>query len=151
MFHSKHMNNRINHLHERALRIAYNDYSSSFQSLLEKDNSVTIHYRNIQLLAIEMFKLKNGIAPQIMQDLFPLRETKYSMRNCNIFETSNVNTVYHGTETLSFREPKIWSLVPLDLQNCPSLDIFKKQIKKWKPVGCDCRICKGFIQGVGFI
>ena len=47
MFHSKHMNNRINHLHERALRIAYNDYLSSFQSLLEKDKSVTIHYRNI--------------------------------------------------------------------------------------------------------
>ena len=129
MFHSKHMNDRINHLHERALRIAYNDYISTFQSLLDRDKSVTIHYRNIQLLAIEMFKLKNGLAPKIMQNLFPLRENQYSLRYCNIFETSNVKTVYHGTETLSFRGPKIWSLVPIDLQNCPSLHIFKIQIK----------------------
>ena len=98
-----------------------------------------------------MFKLKNGLAPKIMQDLFPLRENQYNLRNCNIFETSNVKTVYHGTETLSFRGPKILSLVPPDLQNCPSLHIFKKQVKKWKPEGCDCRICTKFIQGAGFI
>ena len=36
-----------------ALRIVYQDNASSFTVLLEKDNSTTIHNRNIQLLATE--------------------------------------------------------------------------------------------------
>ena len=51
MFHSRNLNNEINRIHERASRITYNDKSPSFQKLLEKDNSVTIHHRNIKTLA----------------------------------------------------------------------------------------------------
>ena len=56
MFHSRKMNNKINRLHERALRIAYKDFCSSFATLLEKDRSVTIHEKNLQLLMTEIFK-----------------------------------------------------------------------------------------------
>ena len=70
MFCGRNLNNRINHLHERSLRIVYNDYESSFQELLELDNSVSIHHRNIRLLAIELFKVKNGLSNQIMSELF---------------------------------------------------------------------------------
>ena len=69
MFHSKDLNNKINSLHERTLRIAYRD-RSSFQDLLRKDNEVFIHHRNIQALATEMFKVKNNIALEIMKELF---------------------------------------------------------------------------------
>ena len=62
MFHSRGLHNKINSLHERALRITYGDGSSSFEDLLKKDNSVSIHHRNIQALATEMFKVKNNIA-----------------------------------------------------------------------------------------
>ena len=54
MCHSRALNNKINRLHERCLRIIYNDKTSTFKELLEKDNSVTIHYRNIPALATEM-------------------------------------------------------------------------------------------------
>ena len=63
MFHSRKLNSRVNKLHERALRIVYQDYASSFTELLEKDNSTTIHNRNIQLLATELFKVKNELLP----------------------------------------------------------------------------------------
>ena len=56
MFCGRNLNNRINHLHERSLRIVYNDYESSFQELLELDNSVSNHHRNIRLLAIDYLK-----------------------------------------------------------------------------------------------
>ena len=52
MIHKRGFNNKINHIHERALRIVYNDYS--FEDLLNKDKSVTIHERNLQQLAIEI-------------------------------------------------------------------------------------------------
>ena len=57
MCHSRTNNRKINRLHERCLRIIYNDKQSSFIKLLEKDNSVSIHQRNLQILAIEMFKV----------------------------------------------------------------------------------------------
>ena len=56
MFHSRRLNNKINSIHERALKITYQDNTSTFQELLNKDNSVSIHHRNLQFLATEMFK-----------------------------------------------------------------------------------------------
>ena len=56
MFHSREVNNKINHLHERALRIIYNNNISTFEELLEKDGLYSIYHKNIQSLAIELFK-----------------------------------------------------------------------------------------------
>ena len=52
MLHSRGLNNKINRIHERALRIEYNDKSSSYSELLTKDRSVTIHHRNIRALSV---------------------------------------------------------------------------------------------------
>ena len=70
IFHSKGLNNKINSLHERALRIRYGYSSSSFQDLLKKVNSASIHYTNMQALATEMVKVKNDILPKIMKEVF---------------------------------------------------------------------------------
>ena len=58
MCHSRSLNNKVSHIHERALRIVYQDFQSSFPALLVKDNSFTIHQNNLQLLAVEIFKVK---------------------------------------------------------------------------------------------
>ena len=65
MFHNRTLNNKINKLHERALSLVYKDITLSFQDMLDLDNSVTIHHRNIQKLAIEMFKIKNDLSPML--------------------------------------------------------------------------------------
>ena len=54
MFHSKTLNNKINCLYERVLRIVYSNYKSSFCEFLEKNKSFSIHHKNIQSLAIEI-------------------------------------------------------------------------------------------------
>ena len=56
MFHNRSINARINKLHARALRLFFQDYTASFEELLTKDESVTIHVKNLQALATEMFK-----------------------------------------------------------------------------------------------
>ena len=70
MFHNEGLNKKINYLHEQALRITWKEKSSSSQDLMRKDNSVSIHHRNIQVLRTEMLKVKNNIAPEIMKELF---------------------------------------------------------------------------------
>ena len=84
IFHSRKLNNRINKIHERALRLVYKDYTSSFDDLLAKDNSFKIHQRNLQKLAIEIFKVKS-------------------------------------------------------------------KIKSWTPKNCPCKLCKNYIQHLGYL
>ena len=151
MFHSKRLNNKINSIHERALRITYVDNVSSFQELLEKDNSVSIHHKNIQVFATEMFKIFKNLSPDIVREIFQERSVPYNLRSDNNFASRHVNSVYHGTESLSFLGPKIWEQVPPELKALESLDIFKTQIKKWIPLNCPCRLCRTYLPQIGFI
>ena len=80
MFHSRGLNNKINRIHERALRVTYNDKSSSYRELLTKDRSVTIHHRNIRALAIEIYKVMQGISPPLLNEVFVPRHCSYELR-----------------------------------------------------------------------
>ena len=112
MFHSRKLNSRLNELHEKALRIVYQDYASSFTELLEKDNSPTIHNRNIQMLATELFKVKNELRSPFMNEIFVENaQHYYDFRKKTEFKRTDVKTVYKGTETLTFLGPRIWRIV----------------------------------------
>ena len=67
MFHNRTLNNKINRIHGRALRIVYRDKSSNFPELLQKDNAVTVHQKNLQVLASEVYKVKMDLAPQLLK------------------------------------------------------------------------------------
>ena len=130
----------------------YDDKISTVKELLEKDNSVSIHYRNVQALAIEMYKVANGISPEIMNEIFQLREkSHYNLRYTSEFIIPPIHSVYHGSESVSYLGPKIWELIPPVIRQIDTFSGFKKAIKKWKPTNCPCRICKTYIPKVGFI
>ena len=68
------------------LKIIYCDKNSSYEELLEKDGSVSIHHKNIQNLAVEMFKVKNELAPMITVTVFTtVPENHYNLSNYNGF------------------------------------------------------------------
>ena len=77
MFHSRGLNNKVNRIHERALRITYNDKSSSYGELITKNRSVTTHQRNIGALAIEIYKVMQGISSPLLNEVFVLRQSNY--------------------------------------------------------------------------
>ena len=82
MFHSRTLNNRINKIHERALRLVYkNETFLSFDDLLKRDRSVSIHQKNLQILATEIYKTKNDLGPKIMKDTFHFIQKPYNLRN----------------------------------------------------------------------
>ena len=60
-------------------------------------------------LPIEIFKVKLGLAPEIMKNIFPIIENPYDLRNEAKFKSRNVHTVRYGIEPASFVAPRIWS------------------------------------------
>ena len=92
MFRSTGVNNKINRLHERSLRILYKDNIRSFENLLKRDKSFTIHQRNIQSLATELFKVKGNLSDNIMYDIFQTRKTNNNLRSQTDFASNCVNT-----------------------------------------------------------
>ena len=132
MYHSRENNNQINRLHERCLRIIYNGKRSSFNALLEKDGSISIHERNIKILAKEMFKVSKNLAPHQMQEIFKLKDQPhYNLRYNSLFFRPLVKSVYKGTESLSFLRPKIWDILPDTYKDMSDLNSFKLASKKF--------------------
>ena len=74
VFHTSGVNNKVDHLHERSLRIVYKNNISSFEELFKTNKSFTIHQRNILSLAIELFKVKGNISNNIIYDIFKLEK-----------------------------------------------------------------------------
>ena len=150
MCHSRILNGKINKLHERALRVVYKDDDLTFQQLLEKDNSFTIHERNLQKLAIEMYKVIHNLSPAPFQGIFKTSDPQ-NLRKEKVFEIPKVRTVNMGVETIRYRGPKTWDIIPKDIKESKSLSEFKANIKKWKPKDCACRLCKVYISDLGFL
>ena len=108
LFHGREINIKVNHIHERSLRIVYRDYSSSFfKDLLKKDRSVCIHHRIIQSLAIELFKVTENLSNTIMSDIFPTR-----ILNTEIPPIPQ-NLVYTHYDILV---SKVWRMIPIEIK-----------------------------------
>ena len=105
-FHSRTSNNKINKLHERALRLVYDDYESSFESLLEKDGSFCIHHQNLQKPALEIYKVIHNNSTGDFKNLFNLRNCHYNRSGSELLIPS-VNSVMKGQNSLRYLGPLI--------------------------------------------
>ena len=95
-------NNKINRLHERYLHLIHYDRRSSFQELLEKNISVSIH-DSLRALDIEMYKIHYGISTSIINEIFILKhQNKYNLRNWSDFCVSKIRSINHGFESVRY-------------------------------------------------
>ena len=101
-FCSRKVNNRMNRIQERTLRIVYKDYVSTLAQLLEKDSSVSIDIRNLQVLAAEIFKAINNLSPPIVQNIIRTSEPDHSLRRDTIFESRRTQTQRYDIESLTY-------------------------------------------------
>ena len=152
IFHGRKLNNNISRMHEKCLRMVYNDNTSSYEELLEIDNSVSVHHRNIQILATELYKIVTGLSPDIMKDAFLLNNNlSYNPRNRSIFHSRPIRSVTYSSQTLSHLVPKFWELVPTHMKSLQSVASLKSALKKWKLSDCPCCLCRTYIFQVGFV
>ena len=121
MCRSRGNNRKINPLHERWLRIIYNNKQLSFKELLEKERSVSIHVRNLQVLATEMCKVSNALSKSMMKNIFPINKNPYTLRRSSQFSRRLPEIVYHGAKMISNLGPIMWDLVPNSLKEIDGL------------------------------
>ena len=107
MFSSRRSSNLINRIQERSLRTVYNHTSSTFQELLKRNRSVSIHHKNIQILTTEVFKVANNTCPLIMKTFFDFRKNRYSIRKFQKTRQQKLRTVRYGLETALYRTPQL--------------------------------------------
>ena len=122
-----------------------------FETLLKMSGTVSVYQRNLQVLATEMYKVKNDINPATVTEIFQKKCPKYDFRRNNTFRTKRVNSVYNSSKTISVLRPKIWELVPSEIKNSDTLVSFMWKIKTWIPNNCPCRLCKVYIANVQFV
>ena len=151
MFHGRRAKSKINHIHERALRIVYKNNVLSFEELLELDKLFKIHHRNIQSLAIELFKMKNNLSVTIMNDIFQPRAVRCNLRSQIDFTRPNVNSEHFGIRSLRHMAAKVWDMVPNDIKNVNEIETSKNNIREWKPVDCHCKLCLDYDSCVGYL
>ena len=137
MFCSRKSNDKINRLHERSLRIAYKDFDSSYEELLSRSNSFTIHEQNIHCLAIEIYKVANGLSTGEFENLFNFKD-QYTLH------VPSVNTELKVKNSIRYFGAVIWNSIPPSIKKVTSLNAFKNRIKSWKP-NCPCRLCKTYL------
>ena len=106
MNHSRELNNKIDRIHEKGCHIVHRNKKSTVDELLDKDNSIKIHIKNLQVLVTDMFKVQNEKLTAIMSRVVPITEQNYILQNnCN-FVSGHTDTVHYGSKSLSHLELK---------------------------------------------
>ena len=96
MSRSRTMNNRINKIHEKRLTLVYKDDTNlSFDDLLKLGKSISIHQKNLQILAAEIYKVRNDLASEIMTDIFHFVQRPYNLRNDSALQRRRNCIVYY--------------------------------------------------------
>ena len=120
---------KLERIQERALRAVYCDNKSTYEELLQRAKLPTLHTRRLQAIAITLYKVKKGLAPSYIADLFIVTNSHYHLRNSD-FVIPRFRTVTYGKHSLTYLGPVIWSKLDKFIRSSESLDIFKYRIKK---------------------
>ena len=141
MYGCKTNNAQINKVHTRALRAVYFDFSFTFDALLEKDASVSIHVKNLRFLLIEIYKILNRESPSFLWDIFEKKPSTYALRSGDGLVLPSSRTQNYGVNSLAFRGSLLWNSLTPTLKNVESSKLFKTKIKSWSGGNCTCKIC----------
>ena len=136
---------KLEKLQYGALRIVYNDFQSSYEDLLRRVNTTTLHLRRMQSIAIETFKCLNGIAPEYIRDLLKSKNNKYNFRYENMLQLPTVRTSRYGKKSFRFEAARVWNSLPHEIRCANNFKEFKRLVHTWTGPRCKCSMCQLFI------
>ena len=131
------------------LILAYDDYESSFDILLNKNKSFSIHHQHIQKLMIEVYKSLIKPSPDNYFDSsFTSKRIQDPLQNDLLAPSAKITT--KDKDSPKYLGAVTWNSIPSDIRQQDSLEKFCELIKKWKP-DCKCKLCRDYIGHIGYI
>ena len=107
---------------------------------------MSIHHKNLQILATEMFRVDTGSTTDFLNEVFPLKQpSNYNLRNQQEFTLRPMKSVHYGLNSLSYLGPRIWELLRNNLKRLESVEAFKSKIKSWISENYPCRSILSFL------
>ena len=103
----------------------------------------------MNVLLTKVYKYLNGYSPDLMNEVFYLRQHHHNLCNFNIFNTNNPPNKYLLSSSV-YRANQLWQTLPSEIKGCTSLQLFKDKIKTWCCDRCQCQICSRYIANVGY-
>ena len=119
---------KVERIQERALRIVFNTHSDDYGSLLKRAKLPSLYNRRLQDIAILMYKVKHGMVPSFISDIFSVKSSKYSLRNRN-FDIPRFNSAFYGKHSLRYLGPHLWSKLSNKVKEIGNLQSFKSKIR----------------------
>ena len=129
-------------LQYRALRLVFNDFDSSYETLLERVNMPTLHISIIRLIAVETFKILHKMSPVYLQDLLSYKNSIYSFRYDNLVDVPRVRTTKYGKSSFCYEAAGVWNSLTNDLRKVEDFKEFKRLVNTWSGSSCKCSMCK---------
>ena len=117
--------------------------------MLQNDNTITIHQRNIHALAIEVYNTLNDLNPPFMKEIFCLKEHNYSTRRQQL-SSEKPSTVTYGLESFKYKAGQIWRSLPREIQESDRTSIINYINSHFRAI-CNCNLCKHHIPHLGYI
>lgn len=140
-FCSKASANKMEKIQERALRFLFNDKISSYEDLLKRCDSTTLHLKRLKSICTEVFKSLNNLNPTFMNEMFVTKETPYNLRDQNILDPPKFKKITYGKNTFSYYGSHLWNHLPNELKVCTDINEFKSMLQSWEGPKCQCQMC----------
>ena len=131
MFTGKMNMEKLEKTNKRALRYVVNDDDADYVDICRDQKVLNIHRRCIKTVAVQMYKIKHQLVPQYVQELFTRRESHYGIRDDDLFNIPRFKTVSYGKKCFRYYGSKLWSNLPKEIKDKPSVTCFNDALTVW--------------------
>ena len=141
MFTNKLTLDKLERTNKRALRFVTNKSHLSYKEICKQEEQLSVYRRCIKNMAIQLFKVKQGTAPDYITELFISQNSGYEMRDNQRLVLPEFNTVTFGKNSFGYLGAKVWNNIPIATKKSVSLSTFKSALTRWLLTCDDKLIC----------
>ena len=118
---------------------------------LKRDKLVTVHDRNKESPAIELFKVKQNLSNPMLCNIFQTPSLGYNLETKNEFLRSSASTNQYDLISVKCFASKMWKMSPLENKNSNTIQSFSEKIRKWELTHCNCNLCQRYTRNLVYV
>jgi len=131
---------KLEKVHERAMRVATNDYMTPYKDLLKKTNRCSLYVQHLRTFIELVYKILHDEAPPIDSNFFQVQKVTHNLRDRCMLAKPKFSTINYGFHSLRYQGPHLWNQLPYNIKHPDDFVLFKSKLKSWSP-SCSCGSC----------